>query len=769
MTPPERPGKSSNKIVCTLICVVVVATAISNKRHRTINTSQKSNSVQNFVGISSQADEHSNGSFVAMSVHNDDNSNFDGSSKYVTVPSLVQLIPNINGTLQQTCLTTTKIAASYAHSNDICLHGNNSLYGESMLLRRSDMLRNKTGISAASTTAHKFFTTSDDNPDISSIMTDDNESVCRVYMAPSTIPGAGYGLFAGISFQSGDLVTPGDGVVPIYDLVFQNGNDEHENTFLWDEYVWSSSTFTAMDIPDKSMEAASFGIGALPNCFFALLNVEDSSHHGRDNANLELTNSPGLGAFSPWHDRKSYATRHIHIGSELFVDYGYAYFTSRTDTIGPVPFLKHYKIADQLLHKLKGITNNLYQTNDGSANEISNMKEDSYQLTRSVFNVWGSRVLYAMPNNVTMISDVLQHGGTIQKDYLRSIRNIEYLKTYGACMDHLRVAPSHQIPHAGRGVFASRSFMKGSIVATVPLIHIPERNVMTIYEKSKIDVNFQQEEPVRNTSNPIHQQLLLNYCFGHEQSTLLLCPYGIVSSLINHAPTEANEEFHTPNRSDYPVANVQIKWSAQFTKHPEWWSMNITEWAYSYRTGLAFEYVALRHITANEEIFIDYGVEWQNAWEKHVSDWEPIQRSVDILNADLDSIIPTEKEWMWQSGDININPHAVNLWCYNAYRELQGLPATDAVAYPCKAILRQYNNNSNSHSYTAEIMERRQNSDYDSCDEILDEILWSLPRDAFTYGGYNDVYDTNQYVMPSTFRHEIAIPDYLMPRMWKNM
>jgi len=36
------------------------------------------------------------------------------------------------------------------------------------------------------------------------------------------------------------------------------------------------------------------------------------------------------------------------------------------------------------------------------------------------------------------------------------------------------------------------------------------------------------------------------------------------------------------------------------------------------KIGLSFEYVALRDIEEGEEIFMDYGEEWEDAWEQHV-------------------------------------------------------------------------------------------------------------------------------------------------------
>lgn len=196
--------------------------------------------------------------------------------------------------------------------------------------------------------------------------------------------------------------------------------------------------------------------------------------------------------------------------------------------------------------------------------------------------------------------------------------------------------------------------------------------------------------------------------------------------------------------------------------------MSISSWAYLYHAGLAFEYVALRDIHPQEEILIDYGIEWQAAWEEHVASWQPVQRLVDKLNEDIDSVIPTSKEWAWHIGDINVNPQAVNLWCYDIYRTFQGFWATYEEAYPCRVIIRMYDHSTSTYMYTAEIFERRQNIDDTTCDEVFDEVLWLLPRDAFVYGGCDEIYDTSQYLLPTTFRHEIGIPNSLMPQVWKN-
>jgi len=168
-----------------------------------------------------------------------------------------------------------------------------------------------------------------------------HQEQCGLYLAPSTIPGAGLGLFAGIDFEPGDEVTPGDAMVPIRDINWHNQIDGFTNQFLWDEYIWAGATFRGMSEPGHDIDGASFGVGAAPNCFFPLINVEDDNVSiKRDNAGL-TRQSPAIGSFSPWHDRVSHATTEIPAGEELFVDYGYGYFDQgRQHLYGLIPFLE---------------------------------------------------------------------------------------------------------------------------------------------------------------------------------------------------------------------------------------------------------------------------------------------------------------------------------------------------------------------------------------------------------------------------------------------
>ena len=67
------------------------------------------------------------------------------------------------------------------------------------------------------------------------------------------------------------------------------------------------------------------------------------------------------------------------------------------------------------------------------------------------------------------------------------------------------------------------------------------------------------------------------------------------------------------------------------------------------RAQLAMKLVALRDIEAGEEIFWDYGDEWEAAWQKHVQEWKPVEGaetyiSAFEMNQQVDHVFRTEAE-----------------------------------------------------------------------------------------------------------------------------
>ena len=79
---------------------------------------------------------------------------------------------------------------------------------------------------------------------------------CELYIAPSTIPNAGLGVFSGVAKSKGETIGNGDAAIPLIDLYWHNrqwydpnepdddDDDDDDNEFFnpLSNYVWVSTT-----------------------------------------------------------------------------------------------------------------------------------------------------------------------------------------------------------------------------------------------------------------------------------------------------------------------------------------------------------------------------------------------------------------------------------------------------------------------------------------------------------------------------------------------
>jgi hypothetical protein len=153
-----------------------------------------------------------------------------------------------------------------------------------------------------------------------------NENLeCGLWVAPSTIKGAGLGLFAGVDFKENqEFLRGGDLAVPIADFATHNApkmglNVHHtKQSFLWNEYIWSANSLMDSEgVVDVSY--ASEGFGAVANCFIPLHNVE-MWHPRQLDTGLHRARDAGAGASSLFHQRKSTSRHDVEAGSELFLN-----------------------------------------------------------------------------------------------------------------------------------------------------------------------------------------------------------------------------------------------------------------------------------------------------------------------------------------------------------------------------------------------------------------------------------------------------------------
>ena len=338
---------------------------------------------------------------------------------------------------------------------------------------------------------------------------------CHIWLAPSTLEGAGLGMFAGRAFQTDEPLAH-DLVVPLVDMMLQN---EHETfTFLWDQYTWNADTVLMDNECFSDCNGASPGFGAAANSFLPLINVEESWPL-QDSAGLHRSKDPGVGAFTEYYGRASKATQDIAAGQEFYVDYGQDWFKQR-EFLGPIPLYDDLKHATWLFKKYRSLQNSVALVRSDNAEELM---EELWETFVRQTNFTKSRVFGSFHHDdkdeFMELDKVQGNMETLRRQ--QSSRSIEWLQEHGTCGDHIVAGPS-TLRQAGRGAIATRDLPVGTILAQLPLIHVSQRNRLDVYPV----VHNGDKPPLPDRNGRKSSQLLTNYCYGHEESTLLLCPYG---------------------------------------------------------------------------------------------------------------------------------------------------------------------------------------------------------------------------------------------------
>lgn len=258
-------------------------------------------------------------------------------------------------------------------------------------------------------------------------------------------------------------------------------------------------------------------------------------------------------------------------------------------------------------------------------------------------------------------------------------------------------------------------------------------------------------------------QLIINYCLGHSESTLILCPYGAGVNYINANRTRAN---------------VKVQWAQDgHTNHnAEWLKTKPEDMAFEFRTMLAMDYVALRDIHEGEELFLDYGDTWEQAWEDRVKAWEGREEREEYISA-------TQYNSLYRNDPIRtdyeqfLDPYPENLIinCHaalidSAFEEL-------AYNYPGNYengldFIKQIGWVSDKKGFDCDVLKRHPETEtydvsvkYMQDDDLYEEPHESIPREAITF--VDSPYSTDMH-LSDAFRHPIGIPDDMLPDAWRN-
>jgi hypothetical protein len=159
------------------------------------------------------------------------------------------------------------------------------------------------------------------------------------------------------------------------------------------------------------------------------------------------------------------------------------------------------------------------------------------------------------------------------------------------CLDRLRPGVTER--HGYGAVLTQRLVTAGTVLLPVPVLPLHR--------------------------DAVEGRLLMNYCYGHEMSDIVLYPYSPMSNYINHDGIRPNARLRWRRRQyddddeDEDATNNNNKYSIDFPS---------TEvMLRDQPPGMLLELVAIRTIRSGEQVTIDYGRSWEAAWERHLAAW----------------------------------------------------------------------------------------------------------------------------------------------------
>eukprot|EP00979_Chaetoceros_neogracilis_P006873 scaffold1395_cov234-Chaetoceros_neogracile.AAC.2 len=567
------------------------------------------------------------------------------------------------------------------------------------------------------------------------------ETDCSLYMAESSIPNAGLGMFAGRSFVEREDVDPSSQVIiPLIDL----GDSPLYIGSVLSNYPWSGWAQDA-HLEAKSVNVLYPNLGMLANSHLGLSNVDQTAEDGIRKLLGSSSRMEDISAgANTLHHAATFKVKDkpIQAGQEIFVDYGSSYFHHREKQFDMIfPTMDNYATADKQVRAFAAnLGDEITEKNRQDWKRIikdleddDESEDDDEESEDDEKNEGNFRVAFALPESVEDVKYVAEIG-TARYSIPESTRSLEWLEDNGVCLDNIKAGKS-SIPYAGHGAFAVRRLSKGSIVAPMPLVPVL---------RSALELNRDLVEKSYSKD-----QLLLNYCIGHPGSTLLFFPYSSSVHFINHS--------NDPNSI--------IRWSESDLSQTKNFDKAIDE----VYTGLIMEVVALRDIKMGEEVTIDYGPEWTDSWRNHISNWQLRESESSInpariakkMNEDKSKPIMTVDER--ENNPLRAYPECIRTACYSS--EHNGTYVYDDSKPEnlrfCR-ILDRVRQGSN-YWYEAKMEKSGYHSDADIGDE---DVVVNIPRYAikFVMGEYcSDMH------LELSFRHEISVPADMYPEHWLDM
>ena len=531
---------------------------------------------------------------------------------------------------------------------------------------------------------------------------------------------------------------------------------------LWGEYAWGRGKGVPDHVSYEDSAIMEFQIttGALPN-HHCILDAIDAHFPDIpfDDSLVEHRQSPGTGAFSYNRGRDFFVGRKLKAGDEIFLNYGHCSHEDNPEWAEGFPMPSDFTLAIQFISNIQETA----PDKDGKVAFPPDMDPLVAQLVPKTFE--DLRELMSHNYEPSELNRELARRTGINQ------RTPEWIREHGKCLEHLVPGPSG-LPYAGLGGIAQHFIARGGVVVPAPVVHIMDRDVLSVYD---------------DEGRKIGDQVLLNYCFGHRESTLLLCP-NTNAILINHCG----------RRTKNCRPNAEVRWSNGWdTISDEWREESLGELSKKPYRGLSMEIVALRDIAPDEEVFLDYGNDWDEAWKNHLTTWKPpglvmsAKEANDqdappdfLVSGDLRTLLNDEGKhlfagcqyWLTEWDEDEIWGKNDSMWKNRTDREILKLFADDGSDFagsyaahkdmsywPCIVIRPEDETDS---TYTVRIIQSPFEENQPWATNNLPRFLTNYPRESIHFFVRKSAGD--QY-LPGVFRHKIGIPDDIFPEHWKNL
>ena len=462
--------------------------------------------------------------------------------------------------------------------------------------------------------------------------TGEDDLGCTLYLAPSIIPGGGLGMFTTIEYEEDEEMhnLPADISIP-YGLP----DDDDSIMGGMTNYHWESKIVGDTEHHlVQYHEGSTFydmvpGFGAIANSDHHYENIQHADSNRAEPAIDQWDRPhPGTDAYTPFHHAHIKSLQYIAQGAELFVSYGDNYFKGRKYfPYNSVPLTEDYEQAEEIMSRF--INNPFFHDFEEKMTIPSTRKKVEYSLpmVMNMQGLWDQvrdnvslRVQTALPKDVNIVLDSMGTEFSLGVNK----RPVEWIRSEGMCLDRLEIRAS-EILEAGRGAFAKHYMPKGTMLVPVPVIQV-NRTLQAIVHHN--DPEYLSDHHTKGAS----ERLMVNYCFSHANSTLMLCPYVSTVAVINHSPQ--------------PNAKLVLSTTKHFNravldKSPQ----ELMEHGSS--LGVVFEIVATQDIAAGEEIYLDYGPDWQDAWDAHIEEWKPFLLNIDnktTLDPLMDCVVEYDED-----------------------------------------------------------------------------------------------------------------------------